>query len=82
MTYTVELSCLLYLKKKTQKEENTERQKNLVLARVLARVSKLVIQKDFVGMAQYFRGHGRTETCVLGRCRNFLLLWNCVVVIC
>jgi hypothetical protein len=49
--------------------------------RVLARVSKLAVQKDFVGLAQYFREHGRTKTCVLGRCRNFLLLWNCGVVI-
>ncbi len=31
------------------------------LARVLARVSKLAVQKDFVGMAQYFRGCGCTK---------------------
>ncbi len=36
--------------------------------------------KDFVGVAQHFRGRGRTKTCVLRRCRNFLL-WNCGVVI-
>ncbi len=49
--------------------------------RVLARVSKLAVQKDFVGLAQYFCGRGRTKTCVLEHCHNFLLLWNCVVVI-
>ena len=53
-----------------------------MLTRVLARVSKLAVQKDFVGMAQYFCRHGRTKTCILGHCQNVLLLWNCGVVIC
>ena len=48
---------------------------------MLSRVSELAVQKDFVGVAQYFCGRGRTDTCVLGRCLNFLLLCNCVVVI-
>ena len=49
-------------------------QEFICTVRVLARVSKLAVQKDFVGLAQYFPERGRTKTCVLGRCRNFFVM--------
>ena len=46
---------------------------NLSGVRVLARIPNLAVQ-IYLWVISYFCGRGRTKTCVLGCCRNFLFL--------
>ena len=47
-------------------------ERNSIAGRVLARTPNLAVQNMFVGVVSYLCGRGRTKTCGLGRCRNFL----------